>query len=154
MIKEQTYKPDLSRHLSQCEANYARFMRLFPAMRDMQAEERFEFHVHRYGDVSKPVVITVKERGPYTNLLDIREQSAVHPSLDLHMQVRVYHDAQLAEVVQMQRKRVLESRYKIPNKQMYQSDEKSQCNVLIGECLRDWNERGFSSVKMCNITSF
>lgn len=49
--------------------------------------------------------------------------------------VRLYHDANVAEVVKCQRYRQFKPRYKYPNLDMHQVDEKAQMNRFLGELL-------------------
>jgi len=51
------------------------------------------------------------------------------------LEVRVYHDARMAEVVSAGASRHLLGRYPYPNQAMYQPDEKSQLNLFLGEWL-------------------
>lgn len=90
----------------------------------------------RWRTASGKISIESLEQGPYTQLLDIRYSFAEQiPHLDsLHFKVRVYHDAELAEVVACQGMARLLSRYQYPNPEMLQRDEKRQANRL----LHDW----------------
>jgi uncharacterized protein len=49
--------------------------------------------------------------------------------------VRLYHDASLAEVVKCQRYQSFSPRYEYPNVDMHQIDEKAQMNRFLGELL-------------------
>ena len=52
-----------------------------------------------------------------------------------HMEVRVYHDARMAEVVGAENARRFRSIYTYPNAAMHQPDEKTQLNLFLGEWL-------------------
>lgn len=124
------------------EKNYAFLMKLFrlsssprtikPAS-EPASESASEL---RWRTASGQVSIEPLEQGPYTQLLDIRYTFAMQiPHLDaLRFKVRVYHDAELAEVVACQGMTRLLSRYHYPNPEMLQRDEKRQANQL----LHDW----------------
>ena len=51
------------------------------------------------------------------------------------LEVRVYHDARMAEVVGAEHARRFRSVYPYPNVDMHQPDEKSQLNLFLGEWL-------------------
>jgi len=53
----------------------------------------------------------------------------------MHLQVRIYHDARVAEVIDYQHNRRFDSRYKYPNIKMYQTNEKQQINFFLSEWL-------------------
>lgn len=51
------------------------------------------------------------------------------------LDVRLYHDAQLAEVVTSKGCRQFKARHEYPNQEMHQADEKSQLNQFLGELI-------------------
>lgn len=51
------------------------------------------------------------------------------------LDVRLYHDAQLAEVVSSKGCRQFKARHEYPNQEMHQNDEKSQLNQFLGELI-------------------
>lgn len=82
------------------------------------------------------VEITIVEAFKYTCTMEIVQlpefkQWMTNPS----MLVRVYHDANTAEVVSYQGHKNLQPRYEQPNPRMYQPDEKMQVNRFLGEWL-------------------
>ncbi|HID48539.1 MAG TPA: DUF1249 domain-containing protein, partial [Chromatiales bacterium] len=80
--------------------------------------------------------VVVLEKSTYTHLIELR-QLAEHPDAllaALALRVRLYHDAQLAEVNACQEHYRLRPRYEYPNRNMYHRDEKRQTNYL----LHDW----------------
>ena len=122
------YQIDLSDLHAQCEANYHRLMRLFP-----EYERRSEC-VFAAGDVS--VVLEVMARDRYTTDMRLRYQGAT-PGLpkSSHFDLRLYHDARMAEVVHCSTSRRFEARYRYPNPLMLQQDEKFQQNRFAAELL-------------------
>lgn len=126
------------------ETNYVLLMRIMPAMR---IEEAVVFGMTAPSGVTAEVRITVRDRGPFTTFLVVEEASAtdgwVAPML---AQVRVCHDARVAEVTEYCRQRRLQARYPYPNPDMFHPDEKFQVNRLLGEwlqhCLRWGESRG------------
>lgn len=81
--------------------------------------------------------VDVLERTPYTILLVIttgaKSDSPFTPKTEL--QVRMYHDAKVAEVVMVQGIRNLNSYYDYPNAEGRLPDEKRQGNRLLAEML-------------------
>ena len=53
----------------------------------------------------------------------------------IHLTVRCYHDARVAEVVNFQHHKNFHSRYSYPNPNMYQKNEKQQINRFLSEWL-------------------
>jgi uncharacterized protein YqiB (DUF1249 family) len=138
------YHVDLPTHMAECDANYHRLRRLFPTLRDEQ-ERCIALHMAAF---SSQVVFEVLEKGPYTTLLQIDVKSdekwmklAAAPS----MTVRVYHDAQSAEVVAYQTQNRFHGAYEYPNTRMRQRDEKVQINRFLGEFLTLCLEHGAST---------
>ncbi len=133
------YCVDLSAAQAECEANYWRLERLLHAFRE---EDRcFAIGAHLQLRVS------VKERSPYTTFLDIEQAQTAIPTLAsrisvLKMSVRVYHDAQLAEVVAFAHLQRVLPHYDYPNPAMHQPDEKAQWNRFLGEWLSHCLQHG------------
>lgn len=127
--------------LAVAETNYALLMRLMPAMREVDA---LDFGVTGPAGQHADVRLQVRERGPFTTLLDVVETQATDGWVaPLVATVRLSHDARVAEVTEFRRRRRLHARYPYPNPEMLQPDEKLQVNRLLGEwlqhCLR-WGE--------------
>ncbi|WP_461535909.1 DUF1249 domain-containing protein [Spongorhabdus nitratireducens] len=125
------YIIDLPRHHDVCEANYDKLTHLLP----LEAGEHFALNIilsqHTF-----QVRFTVRERCPYTTLVDISFDSCwggwITPP---KLQVRIYHDVRMAEVANIDGKRQLSPRYGYPNPQMHQPDEKFQLNRFLSDCL-------------------
>lgn len=78
----------------------------------------------------------VLEKSKYTHLVQLRqlpENPDTFPAA-LTLRIRLYHDAQLAEVSAYQEHHRLQPRYDYPNRHMFHPDEKRQANFL----LHDW----------------
>ncbi len=112
------------------EKNYRFLLQLLP---DLRHE-----HIARYQlcHAQHKMDVRIANFGPYTQILQLTQCFVGSPSLlrDLHMNVRVYHDAMLAEVVGYQGIERLLARYELPNSGMLHPDEKRQANLL----LHDW----------------
>ncbi|MEM9622210.1 MAG: DUF1249 domain-containing protein [Pseudomonadota bacterium] len=139
------YSVDLSSHMAECDANFHKLMRLFPQLRE-QAELQIGLHLN---DPAKDagVDFEVIEKGPYTTLLRVRISTAgqwMSLAAAPDMTVRIYHDAQSAEVVSYQNQNRFHGVYEYPNSRMRQRDEKVQLNRFLGEFLTVCLEHGVS----------
>ncbi|MBD9485296.1 DUF1249 domain-containing protein [Pseudomonas sp. PDM14] len=132
-LLRERYRVDLVELQSACEANYARLLRLLPGMRDMHGERRVALS---QGDQLLGVlVLQVLESCPYTTTLQVRQEHSL-PWLPVpKLEVRVYHDARMAEVTSAENARRFRSIYAYPNAAMHQPDEKTQLNLFLGEWL-------------------
>lgn len=141
------YKVDLKGFMAECATNYMRLRKLFPAL--AQVDCRCIGLRTGAGDVAKRgemVVITVLERTRYTTLLAIASQGGDRPRWwpAPVMQVRLYHDARLAEVVAWDRELRVYPKNGYPNERMLQPDEKYQWNHYLGEWLANCIEHGYA----------
>ena len=104
--RRKNYSVDLPGHMAECDANYRRLLRLFPGLRD-SSDHTFTLALPEH---HTQVIFKVLERGPYTTLLEIdlggpQRDAAAGGSEWLsriaapRLSVRIYHDAQSAEVV-------------------------------------------------------
>lgn len=83
------------------------------------------------------IIVNVDEHTRFTTQLSFDLQ---HPGESLYLggmflQIRMYHDAKVAEVVSFQRQHRFDSRYHYPNPKMHQRNEKQQLNFFLGEWL-------------------
>ena len=135
MLKKR-YRIDLPAHMAECDANYARLMKLFPALR----EEDVSAFGLVLGERPCQVRLEVVERGPYTTAIELLQLPEGPFNSLPRMLVRLYHDARSAEVVECHRARHFRPRYDYPNKHMHLPDEKAQVNRFLTEflswCLR------------------
>ena len=122
------YHIDLSDLHAQCEANYHRLMRLFPGY---EQKTRCVFEA---GDAQIELEVTARDR--YTTDMRLRYQSAIsQPGSTSALDLRLYHDARMAEVVHCSTSRRFEARYRYPNPEMLQRDEKFQQNRFAAELM-------------------
>ncbi|MFT7653139.1 MAG: hypothetical protein ACI9ON_001014 [Limisphaerales bacterium] len=141
--RKGSYSVDLQHHMAECDANYHRLLRLFP---DLKVEDIKQFSL-ALPQLNAQVEISVLERGPYTTMLKIaltggdRWVGMTAPE----MTVRVYHDAQSAEVVSYQNQNYFHGKYDYPNTRMRQRDEKVQVNRFLSEFLNLCLEHGSTS---------
>ena len=159
----ECYKVNLKGFMARCESNYRRLYRVFP---DVATDSIRRLGLS--GSLGREVLLTVTERTPYTTLLSIREQGASNScpnnsDANSHglgfrsssevknkpswreppvLNVRMYHDARLAEVVSCDGLRSVVPKNAYPNKNMLQRDEKAQWNRFLEEWLIACIERG------------
>ena len=108
-LLRERYRVDLIELQAACEANYARLLRLLPDMRVSAGERRVALS---QGDMLLGVlVIRVLETCPYTTTVQVSQEHSL-PWLPVpRLEVRVYHDARMAEVVSAENARRLRSIY-------------------------------------------
>ena len=129
-------KFDLAALVRECDANYLRIRRLFPNL-----DARSHWHlVLPIGDQEFAVSCTVEARDKYTRLLRITQPS-FFPETGLcqfgapNFAVRVYLDANSAEVVEMQRQRAFRPWTKPHTRSGQAAFEKLHINRFLGEYL-------------------
>ncbi len=125
------YSIDLPAHMAECDANYLRLKKLFPALRQQDASS---FAIDING-LQLDIVLEVLERSPYTSLVKLTQLPVAPWSRKPSITMRLYHDARNAEVVEYQGKRHFRAVYDYPNADMRQPDEKAQINRFLGEYL-------------------
>ncbi len=118
--------------LSLYEENYRLFLRLFPDLAERRAPGPLML------DPVPGARIELTGGGRYTSFLrlshDLDQGGRRVP--DLRLEIRLYHDARLAEVVSYQGHGRFLALYPMPNRQMYQAHEKQQVNGFLHEWLR------------------
>lgn len=132
-LLRERYRVDLSGLQATCAANYARLMRLLPSMRGAPDGRRVA--LSQGEQMFGVLTLEVLESCPYTTTLQVSQDGGLAGLPMPRLEVRVYHDARMAEVVASDRVRHLRSRYPYPNGNMHQPDEKAQLNLFLGEWL-------------------
>ncbi|MEJ2088610.1 MAG: DUF1249 domain-containing protein [Gammaproteobacteria bacterium] len=131
-MKSKRYSMDLPAHMAECDANFLRLNKLFPALEDA---DRATIGVELKGSRFE-VRLEVIERSPYTTLIRLTQHPEIPWSHKASLTIRLYHDARSAEVVEFQGKRhFLKAVYDYPNVDMRHPDEKAQINRFLGEYL-------------------
>ncbi|MEK9714200.1 MAG: DUF1249 domain-containing protein [Thalassolituus sp.] len=136
-MPRQRYVPDLQEMASVAESNYMRFLRLLPET-DAGGERVFAIAGHSGGNPehSARIRIRVEEVQPYTTMLTVKQEGLAPEWVQLpSMQVRLYHDVSMAEVMSYQNQHRFEGRYQYPNPQMRMPDEKIQLNRFLADWL-------------------
>jgi len=132
-LLRERYRLDLVELQATCAANYARLMRLLPDMREQLGERQVA--LSQGERLLGVLTLDVLDACPYTSTLRLRQELSL-PWLPLpQLEVRVYHDARMAEVIGAAKARRFRSSYPYPNAAMHQPDEKTQLNQFLGEWL-------------------
>jgi len=129
----------LQLHHAECEVNFLRLEKLlcgFDAAREM------EIGIPLPNGRADVLALRVIERSPYTAVVQLSQQTPVWGGRSAQIQVRVYLDARMAEVIAYQNVRHFRVRYDYPNPRMFARDEKRQLNRLLGEWLSVCLARG------------
>lgn len=124
------YVPNLKGLHTLCEVNYVRMLRLLP---DMDADSQS----YQFGtDHKLQYKISIIEASRYTTTLDVSQLSDALPLwLKPTMNVRLYHDARMAEVLSSQNVSAIKPSYGYPNQKMHQKNEKEMVNSFLAEWL-------------------
>lgn len=138
MTAKPKYRPKLPDFLSLCERNFAQLSPLLPAVLEVGEGQLIGL------DDSSYFRLEVLEVCPYTTVLRIVPlEDTGWPALQPAFDVRLYHDARLAEVISCHGHRGLKAVYDYPNTEMLQPDEKRQANRLLSDWLRLCRQQGF-----------
>lgn len=140
-LRKPRYRVDLSSLQAVCEANFYRLRQLMP---DMAETDESHIVLDAAGEPQR-LVLQVLERCPYTTTLRLRHEKQHQWLTPPSMEVRLYHDARMAEVIVVHQRRRFRSVYPYPNEQMLQPDEKFQLNQFLGEWLGYCHRHGQSA---------
>lgn len=125
------------------EENYRLLQALLPAWEEGET-------LQRLGSVDNERVLEVelRDRGPYTTMLALKMpfSSAGVALPELRMELRLYHDARVAEVTTYQGCRHIPAPYQVAGHGRWQVDEKRQVNLLLHELLRYCQRNDFASL--------
>ena len=129
------YRPNLPSLMELCAVNYMLALKLL-ANKEEVGEVREFFIADKLH-----YAITVKEVTKYTSLITVEQvQQFDFAGLDNllapKMMIRLYHDAQAAEVISSQAIRNIKPKYHYPNDLMLLPDEKLQVNAFLKEWLQ------------------
>lgn len=128
-LSSKQYVPNLNDLQACCTRNYASLERLLKGMGD-------ETVLHYGVPHGQQLTLLLEDQAPYTTTLRLHHQSGLEPHyLTPTMQVRMYHDARMAEVLSSQQISGVRARYDYPNSRMHQRDEKMQVNQFLAEWL-------------------
>ena len=120
------------------QSNYVKILRVIPFIRAMHCDSQIWARTPAH-----QVEISILEVTKYTTMFSFQIKYAGFRNWlpQMHITVRCYHDAGVAEVVKFQKHKHFNARYSYPNPQMHQRNEKQQINRFLGEwmtyCLKN-----------------
>ncbi|MFQ3198265.1 MAG: hypothetical protein ACI8R9_000542 [Paraglaciecola sp.] len=128
---KRKYIPHLPSMQRVCALNYVRLIKLLP---DCDTQDLvYCFAVNQVLNYQ----IKILECSRYTSTLEMSQDSVIGPDfMRPVVRIRLYHDAQLAEVTQCQHIGLLKPSYEYPNSRMYQKNEKEMVNLFLAEWLQ------------------
>lgn len=135
------YRPSLAGLMNLCSVNYMLTLKLLADKE--QLGQRRCFFISDFLSYT----LTVDEITRYTSLITISQDGNI---MGRHlaelfkptMVIRLYHDAQMAEVISSQDIKQIKPRYDYPNKSMRLPDEKQQVNMFLKEWLQLCHQLG------------
>lgn len=128
-MNQNKYVPDLAEMQQVCSRNYALLLRVIPLEYEQGATWTFQV------TPQLAFVLTVNKLGPYTEEMTLNMRDSQLPQfVNTQLEFRLYHDAQMAEVVAFQNQKKIRQSYPYPNPNLHHKDEKMQGNQL----LKDW----------------
>ena len=131
--RRKPHVPDLALPASLGAANYARLLKLTC---DRIAGEQVVYSVRNSSQPALRFSVKIEADQKYTTMLKLTHEVVSGPwPGSQEMQVRMYHDARMAEVTGFQRRWVRDGRYPYPNPNMLQPDEKTQLNRFLADWL-------------------
>lgn len=158
--KQKRYQPQVKTFINLCESNYLLLIRLTQNLDTVGSEVHFAIserlhycirilEVTRYTCVAE-VEQHQEKMGDLGHLAaeNAQESLAIKKLLTPKIQVRMYHDARLAEVTTSQGVNRLKARYDYPNDKMHQPDEKYQSNAFLGHWLHICLQYGMANVEI------
>lgn len=123
------YVPDLQKLQSICSRNYGLLVRLLP----LEYEQKANWVIEVSGALE--FTLSVVDKTPYTETMKLSQSSPSVPKfMATEIEFRIYHDAQMVEVLSFQKQTRIRQKYTYPNPMLHQKDEKVQVNAL----LKDW----------------
>lgn len=154
-LNSNQYNVDLASHLVVCEANFYRLLQLMPNAGEHQQwgyiiGNHYKLETSLALEIIAVARYTTSVRLTYKNPLFSPDRHyhymAASPSAmsrlwleskqaQCTLDIQMYHDANLAEVIAMQQYRRLQARYNYPNAQMHQQDEQARLNTYLQEIL-------------------
>ena len=131
--RKQDYKINLAHQHQLCESNFLRLKQLLPNLQEQDLTRiTVDFGTGQKADIH----FEVKQRAAYTTHIRVHTQADWGEWLILpDLEVRLYHDVRMAEVIFSQRAAQLEPIYSYPNPGMHQPNEKELWNTFLAELL-------------------
>ncbi len=139
-FKKSSYKPNLDEFIDQCEINYELIIRLLPWLNIAKNDQLTRF-VDKWVELRSAsghkIGFRLVEKARYTTTMMLRVYSPSQSTdANINLMVRLYHDAQLVEVMDRAGPKALSPKNDGAVLQYQQVDEKRQLNRFLGESLR------------------
>ncbi|KZN46762.1 hypothetical protein N474_04145 [Pseudoalteromonas luteoviolacea CPMOR-2] len=129
------YVQSLPKYITLCERNYLRALKVMPE------EEVGNQRQIKMG--SMDFFIEIDAVAKYTTDISIRQKHGLSNHIgEFELAVRLYHDAQVAEVIQHNYHQRVKPSYRYPNPNMHHKDEKYQLNAFLADWLLACIESG------------
>lgn len=142
-VASNKYVPDLQAFGLMCELNYVRLSKLLP-----QIEPEGHFYDYCVND-NTIYRLTIVECCKFTTIVNLEQRAPdVVDYLRPQLEVRLYHDADMAEVTRAQNIKRIEGTYQYPNAKMMQKDEKYQINRFLQAWLVMCHQHGQVAVDL------
>ena len=136
-------KINLSKLIKLYENNYIKVVNLLPKK---SIDSSMTFFLPE-GTKNSNVLIKVIKSSKYTSALKIIQSNmSINRLPETRMEVAIYHDLKMAEVIHFNGKRVFWLRNKYPNINMFSKDEKFQWNKFLSEWLTFSKKEGLSNL--------
>jgi len=131
--------------LSLYEENFSKLMLLLEGLESVEGSAAL------IAEGMPRLELTVVERSAYTATVTLSQSLGEQPHLvrALHMKIRIYLDAQVAEVLAYQQAAQFQAFYPYPNPHMFQPYEKRRVNQFLGEWLSYCLQIGYRLVPAC-----
>lgn len=137
--KRTRYVPALPDFLSLCERNYAQLRHLLPQQPLCGAQRQFQLAEQHY------YRLTITDVARFTTTVSIVSEGETTAFYQPAFEVRLYHDARVAEVIACQHVKRFKAVYDYPNSDMLLPDEKRQINQLLRDWLKMCISQGYSA---------
>ncbi|MFT7109421.1 MAG: hypothetical protein ACI843_001082 [Psychrobacter glaciei] len=145
-LNKKHYVPDLTTISSICEANYARLLKLLPNMNDDIGRE---FTLSGGPQHSTKIRFSIEEHFKYTLTILVEQTNELADFLKPpRMEVRLYQDVRMAEVISFDNNHRFNGVYTYPNAKMHQPDEKHQINLFFSDWLSHCLEHGEANIQL------
>lgn len=136
-MKVKNYKPNLQSFMALCASNYVKLNKLVRSFSKDNDEKSLTIIIKNQPNLC----IHRVQVSRYTETFQLVQMDK-KPYLGRDYLVRMYHDAQMAEILSGVNDSVLPPIYPVPNSLMKQADEKMQLNQFLSEWLSFCLENG------------
>jgi len=129
---------DLSARMAVCDANFLRLRKLLPHFGTGAVRTILLPSAGAEPGCEHKLELRVLESFRYTTTLDLRlsvEETTPAWFRSPHLTVRIYHDAETAEVISYQDQRGFKAVYREDESPRFSRDEKNQINLFLAEWL-------------------